>query len=111
MCVRPCSALHFPLTTPVCVLRSHPEARLLRVMDSLVERQTAMMNNIAAISACYAPAFERSSAVRVHESGTARSVRQKGGWGADSSSSGGGWGSGSSSIGGGLPSGWGAANN
>jgi hypothetical protein len=66
----------------VCVLRSHPEARLLRVMDSLVERQTAMMNNIAAISACYAPAFERSSA------GAAGSVRQRG----DSSSSTGGWG-------------------
>jgi hypothetical protein len=51
-------------------------------MDSLVERQTAMMNNIAAISACYAPAFERSSA------GAAGSVRQRG----DSSSSTGGWG-------------------
>jgi hypothetical protein len=62
----------------VCVLRSHPEARLLRIKDSLAERQTAVMDNIVAISACYAPASERSSAERVHESGTVRSVRQRG---------------------------------
>jgi hypothetical protein len=34
---------------------SHPKARLLRIKDSLAERQNAVMDHIVAISACYGP--------------------------------------------------------